>query len=90
MVIRDYMDRYRVKVSDIKDNFELEKRFDVSMQRGDCCENCGGVRENINIYPSEPWVGVKTCGMCDRILVTHYQDAMGGIRIDIIEVYKEK
>ena len=90
MNINDFENLYRIKLNDIEDNFELEKKFDVPMNREDACENCGGYHMNTSKYPSTPWQGVKFCRMCKRIIVTHYQDAMGGTRVDVIIVYKEK
>ena len=88
MKVGEFFNNYHIKIEDIKSNFNLVREFDVPMRRENACENCDAIDMNTYSYPTTPWQGVKHCRLCESIIVTHYQDAMGGISHDVINVYK--
>lgn len=86
----DFVEKFTIHPPrDIEPFFELDKRIDISVDRGHGCFNCNN-HGNQQSLRSSPWTAVQYCHICKHINVVYFQDRMGGCHTDVVECFKEK
>lgn len=91
MKVNEIIDKFTIDPEkDIKPYLELEKTVrEDKTQTGLKCSNCGDEINQVQIK-SIPWTMVHHCIACKRFNVVYVQDRMGGLHLDIVEIYKDK
>ena len=89
LTVNDFFKSKEITAKEIKDQFHLVAEYDIDMIHHKGCPHC---KDTANQYgkESEAWTGVIECVACGSIILTFFQDRMGGIHRDKVMVYEQK
>ena len=89
LTVNDFFTSKEITAKEIKDQFHLVAEYDIDMIHHKGCPHC---KDTANQYgwKSESWTGVIWCIACGSIILTFFQDRMGGIHRDKVMVYEQR